>query len=374
MTEAKPRIAWVWLREVVTPVARHLGCTPEQAQRRIVSEAPWIKAWGLTVEKWEVSPLSVMWSRTIDWDAGSLSGEITNVGLCFIDLIAAGLLPPPTERARIPAEEAIAYLVKGVPLPWKEWQGAGASGAEIEQAQIDLSEAIGAGVPAWGRPSPFERERQIPADDFHADMIDERASWWRLAKRPSAKVIVHIDGTVGTSQRYAKYKGPPWSAIKVDSAGLKQAHPRPPRARTEEMEPAGIAGASQSAAEARIETAKASPPDHTAPVEPVTAEAAEAPETQERTRRGRKTGQSPATARAMCELAEEILADDSLRPSKLDRVITIARILTHDAERDGRGKFRKYKQRGKFKGYADGTAAKYISPVVRDWERENPDK
>jgi hypothetical protein len=97
-------------------------------------------------------------------------------------------------------------------------------------------------------------------------------------------------------------------------------------------------------------------------------------ESPEKTRRGRKTGQYSAAARDMCKLAEEILANDDLRPLKLDRVIKIARILTYDAKRDERGKFRKYPQRAKFKGYAAETAAKYISPAVRDWEQENPDK
>jgi hypothetical protein len=105
-------------------------------------------------------------------------------------------------------------------------------------------------VPAWGRPGPFERERRIPADDFHADMIEETASWWILAKRPRSKVIAQIDGTVGTSQRYAKYKGPPWSAIKVDSARLRQAHPRPLTMRVEPAPADPSAGAGEQAAPA----------------------------------------------------------------------------------------------------------------------------
>jgi hypothetical protein len=56
-----------------------------------------------------------------------VSYAITNLELCFIDLVAVGLLPAPAEKAWWPAKEAITYLVKGVPLPWEAWQGAGAS-------------------------------------------------------------------------------------------------------------------------------------------------------------------------------------------------------------------------------------------------------
>jgi hypothetical protein len=240
--------------EAAARVARHRGCTPEAAELLIVDAGKndQIKARGViesqsvalrivgeerggeckapaAIESRPVSPLPAAWNGTVDLAAATMkppdaSYRITNVELCFIDLIAAGLLPAPPERARVSADEAISYLVKDVPLPWKEWQGAGTSPARIERAEIDLGEAIGAGVPAWGRPSPFAPKQPIPAENFHADMIEAKVP--RLGQ---PKVVVRIDGAVGTSppQRSADYKGPPWSSIEVDFAALRQARPRP---------------------------------------------------------------------------------------------------------------------------------------------------
>src|SRR5262245_40680961 len=229
MSEAAASIPWLPLSEAVARVARHRGCAPEAAELQIVDagKGDRIKARGV-IEGQSV-PLQIVGEgksgriTVATMKPRDVSCEITNVELCFIDLIATGLLPAPAEKARWSAAEAIAYFVKGVPLPWEAWQGAGASPAEIEQAEIDLAQAIGDGVPAWGRPRPFAPEGPIPADDFHADMIE--------AKRPRLgrpKVIVRIDGTVGVSppQRSADYKGPPWSSIKIESAALRQARPR----------------------------------------------------------------------------------------------------------------------------------------------------
>src|SRR5262245_34355134 len=151
-------------RAAVIRVAHHLGWLPEAAELRIVgaAQADRIKAEGLTVEGWPVSPLPTAWDGTPDLTDAALrpptkplatSYEIKSLKLCLIDLIAAGLLPTPAEKPWWSAAEAIAYLVKGVPLPWPSWLGAGASPAEIEQAEIDLGELIGARVPAQGRPS-----------------------------------------------------------------------------------------------------------------------------------------------------------------------------------------------------------------------------
>src|SRR5262245_9032017 len=236
MSEAAASIPWLPLSEAVARVARHRGCAPEAAELQIVDagKGDRIKARGV-IEGQSV-PLQIVGEgksgriTVATMKPRDVSCEITNVELCFIDLIAAGLLPAPAEKARWSAAEAIAYFVKDVPLSWEAWQGAGASPAELEQAEIDLAQAIGDGVPAWGRPSPFAPERPIPADDFYADMIE--------AKRPRLgrpKVIVRIDGTVGVSppQRSEDYKGSRWSSIKVDSAALRQACPRPLTARAE---------------------------------------------------------------------------------------------------------------------------------------------
>jgi hypothetical protein len=220
-------------REAVARVARHLGCTPEAAELQIVAKGRdgRIKARGV-IEDQPVWALPAAWHGTIDLAGTTMkppegSYTITNLELCFIDLVAEGLLPAPAEKAWWSAAEAIAYLVKGVPLPWGAWQGAGASPAEIQQAEIDLGEAIRAGVPAWGQPSPFAPRQQIPADNLHPRMIETTALPVSVARPP--KVIVDCEGCVTTSprQRSADYRGPRWRAVEVDAAALRQARPRP---------------------------------------------------------------------------------------------------------------------------------------------------
>ena len=246
MIEATAKISgWLPSREGAALVAHHLGCMPEAAQLQIIGEGKdgWIKAWGLTVEGWPVSPLPAAWNGMIDLAGATMklpdvSYVITNLQLCCIDLVAAGLLPAPAEKARWPAAEAIAYSVTGVPLPWETWQGAGVSPAEIEQAEIDLGEAILAGVPAWGW-HPLERRRKrIPSDHFRAEMI-ERKEVLPVSVTRLLKVVVRIDGTVGTSplSRTVEYSGPRWQAIEVDSAALRQARPRPLTAQAEPIAP-----------------------------------------------------------------------------------------------------------------------------------------
>ena len=131
------------------------SCAPGAAELQIVGKGKGgrVKARGV-IEDQPVSPLPAAWNGTIDL-AGTpmkppeVSYEITNLELCFIDLIAAGLLPAPAEKARWSAAEAIAHLVKGVPLPWEAWQRAGASAGGL--GRPDKSRSIdrrggGAGV------------------------------------------------------------------------------------------------------------------------------------------------------------------------------------------------------------------------------------
>jgi hypothetical protein len=247
VVEATATIPWLPAHEAVVGVARHLRCTPEAAELRIVGEgkAGRIKARGAieikacgAIEGRQVSLLPAAWHGTIDLTGATMrppvaSYEITNVELCLINLIATGLQPAPAEKARWPAAEAIVYLVTGVPLSWPAWQGAGASPAEITQAEIKLGEVIRAGVPAWGWPRPSARgkkKQRIPAAHFDPEMIENKALPVSVA-RPS-KVIVRIDGTVGTAppQRSADYRGPHWEGIEFDSAALRQARRWPTQA------------------------------------------------------------------------------------------------------------------------------------------------
>src|SRR5262249_42627196 len=156
MNEAASNIPWLLTHEAVARVARHRGCAPEAAELQIVDAGKGArikargmiegrsKGWGFPVSpdpaddrvQAPVSPLPAAWNGTINLTNATMrapeaSYEITSLELCFIDLIAAGSLSAPVERAKWPAAEAIAYLVKDVPLPWKEWMGAGASDGEI---------------------------------------------------------------------------------------------------------------------------------------------------------------------------------------------------------------------------------------------------
>src|SRR5262249_18626838 len=137
MNEAAANIPWLLTHEVVARIVHHYGVTPESAKRQIVSvgKSDRIKACGVIKgppESWgfqdiagdrslvpvsaPVSLLLAAWNGTIDLDAATIKPpgapyEITNLRLCFIDLIAAGSLPAPAERARWSAAEAISYRV-----------------------------------------------------------------------------------------------------------------------------------------------------------------------------------------------------------------------------------------------------------------------
>ena len=236
MNEATANIPWLPSPEALARVARYRGCTPEAAQLLIVDAGKddRVKAWGVIKDRPEgwgfltssgdcclapVSPLPVAWNGTIDLAGATMkppdvSYEITNVELCFIELIAASLLPAPAEKAQWSAGEAIAYLVKDVPLPWKEWQGAGALDGEIGQAEINLGAAIGADqVRAWGRLSPNRPMEPLPGSDLRI---------------PGFRWRVGLDGDLGTSPpgRLAAFEGRRWYGIEVDSATVRQTFPR----------------------------------------------------------------------------------------------------------------------------------------------------
>jgi hypothetical protein len=171
VTEAKTNIPWLPSRGTVARVAHHLGCTPEDADRRIVDAGRGgrVKARGAIEGQWVLVALTD-WQGPVDLPGTTMKppegAEITNLALCFIDLVAAGLLPAPAEKARWSAAEAIAYLVKGVPLPWEAWQGAGTTASELEQAEIELARAGREGVPAWGWHPLEKRGDESPPTTF----------------------------------------------------------------------------------------------------------------------------------------------------------------------------------------------------------------
>ena len=233
VTEAVANIPWLPRREAVARAARHRGCAPEDAELQIVGKVKAGQIKCVTSEGYAVSLLPAVSGGMIARDAGSLSCEIANVELCFIDLVAADLLPAPAERARWSAAEAITYLVKGVPLPWKEWQRAGATAPEIERAEIDLAQAVSEGVPAWGWHPLKKRRKRIPSDHFRDEMIENKTLPVSVARPP--KVVVDCAGCVTTAprQRFADYRGPHWQAIEVDAAALRRARPSPSTTQTE---------------------------------------------------------------------------------------------------------------------------------------------
>ena len=224
MDEAAAKIAWLPLRAGIGPIARHLGYPTENARLRIIR---YVKARRIRMRYRTDEGLLVYATGhgEIDWSDESIE-------LCLDNLIETDLLPAPgrperlEERARQPADRAIAYLITGYLVEWGDWTPEMIR--EREQAETDLGQAISEGVPAWGW-HPLERRRKrIPSDHFRAEMI-ERKEVLPVSVTRLLKVVARIDGAVGTSplSRIAEYSGPRWEAIEVDSAALRQARPRP---------------------------------------------------------------------------------------------------------------------------------------------------
>jgi hypothetical protein len=112
------------------------------------------------------------------------------------------------------AAQALAWIIKGVPLELKDWTRE--MGPEIERAQIKLSRAIGADqVKAWGRPKPHALIEQIPSDQFRISGLT---------------LIVNPHGDLATSPRHklSAYQGQQWQDIEFDADEIKQAWPKPP--------------------------------------------------------------------------------------------------------------------------------------------------
>jgi hypothetical protein len=248
VAKAEITIAWLPLRAAAGYVASYLGCAEESIRLRIDRkvEARRVRARGVTSEGYPVSLLPASWPE-IDWGAESLkleptnaalraqlakaeiqlSYEVTNVELCYADLVATELLTTTAlGRARWSAAEALAWMIIGVPLRLKEWAGLPELGDGMEQAGIDLASAIGEDhVLAWGSLNPLGPMEQMPGGDLRI---------------PGFVWVVYPDGTLGTSPpgrlavfRTAQYEQGLkeercWYRIEVDSA-VRQVFPRPLR-------------------------------------------------------------------------------------------------------------------------------------------------
>lgn len=219
MTEAVAKIPWLPMRVIVSRVARHLGCAPEDAWLRIVQEggARRIRACGLTVEGWPVSPLSASWREAAsDWSIGRLSydvGELSprlrvvgsrparpvkrnvvidNIELCAGDLVAAGLLPVPTPgQTWWTAAEALAWIIIGIPLKWKEWAELPELGGQMNQAGEALARAIGEDqVRAQGRLSLQGPMEPLPGSDLRIPGFRWRVGPDDLGTSPPGRLAV----------------------------------------------------------------------------------------------------------------------------------------------------------------------------------------
>jgi hypothetical protein len=227
VTEAAAKLSpWLPPCEAVARVARHLGYPTENARLRIVR---YVRAHRITRGR-------TAEGRLVSLEEADLNAA--NLELCLDELIAADLLPAPggsegpAERARQPAELAIAYLIKGYLVEWGDWTPEMAR--EMERGEIKLGEAIRDGLSAWGQKSLQAPMEQIPRNAFRSEMVAMKAFPVDPLRLP--KVVVRVDGTVGVSPRHLlpAYVGHPWCLIEVDWAGLK-----PLRARVEaEPEPA----------------------------------------------------------------------------------------------------------------------------------------
>jgi hypothetical protein len=232
VAKAEITIAWPPLRVAAGYVAGYLGCAEEDAKLRIVrkAQAGRVRARGVTFEDCQVSLLPASWrDGAVDWDGGSLKssrlGEITNIELCFGDLVAAGLLTTTAlGRAWWTAAEALAWIIVGVPLALPEWAGLPELGSGMEQAGEELARVIREDlVQVRGR---HEKVKLIPGDDLRFDMIEVKAT----PAGPWPRVVVTVFGMLAISPPHrGRYKGPPWESIEVDATSLRQAFPKPLR-------------------------------------------------------------------------------------------------------------------------------------------------
>jgi hypothetical protein len=245
VTEAVAKLSsWLSSREVVGSVARHLGCAPEAAELQIVGKgkAGLIRARGV-IEDRPVSPLPAAWNGTIDLASATMrppraSYEITNVTLCFGDLVAQRLLTTPASgRAWWSAAEALAWIIIGVPLALEEWAGLHELGDGMEQAAKELARMIGEDrVPAQGRKGSLQGPiEQMPGSDLRV---------------PGFTWVVRPHGDLGTSPpgRLAAWasllpspEGRRWYGIEVNAAALRQAWPKPVAPAIADPAPAAIA-------------------------------------------------------------------------------------------------------------------------------------
>jgi hypothetical protein len=125
----------------------------------------------------------------------------------------------PVERASLPPDQAIAYIIEGIPAEEGDWTPEMLRMTEL--GEIKLGKLIGDGiVPARGRRKRHGPVEDIPASDLRSDMV-----YFPVIPLHPPKVAVRVDGTIGVFPReyQAHYKGPAWIVTEVDFARLKQA-------------------------------------------------------------------------------------------------------------------------------------------------------
>jgi hypothetical protein len=112
------------------------------------------------------------------------------------------------------AAQALAWIIKRVPLELKDWTSD--MGPDIESAGKMLAGAMSAGhVRAWGRRTPHALIEQIPSDQF-------RISGLTLIVSPSGEL------TTSPPRKWFTYEGIRWQDIEFDADEIRRAFPRPP--------------------------------------------------------------------------------------------------------------------------------------------------
>ena len=265
----RPRrtIPWLSSREAVARVARHLGCTPEDAELRIVGQgkAGRIKARGVIeggrCRRSRPPGTTTSAGTTVRLRA---SYEITNLELCFIDLVAAGLLPAPAETGavvggggnRVPGQGRSASVPKEWTALARHASGRSEAGRESSSRQkgsartgcrqagsktrpprVRWERIPGRRLsPRWrrGRSRRF-RQRACRSGRSSADAeTDQRADWRSSgARRPLVRESNAIPATVqGRHSRRRKSRAGCWT---TPSSLLPRAGHAEPAARARPM-------------------------------------------------------------------------------------------------------------------------------------------
>jgi hypothetical protein len=118
------------------------------------------------------------------------------------------------DMMRWTAAQTLSWIIKQVPLEWKDWSAG--MGPKLEPSQSALATSIGADkISAWGRKERHGSLEQIPGGDF------------RISGMP---LTVGPHGDLATIPRHklSTYEGTEWKDIEFDPDEIKREWPKPP--------------------------------------------------------------------------------------------------------------------------------------------------